>query len=108
MRAREILEENYNQSLLSDLNNILTVAKSCGSSELNTADIVNQLRSMGYAVDENSIITLLDGNPMIANSSSETINLVPPIGAQNTGGGNATQDTAAQVSDMAQKATKIG
>lgn len=107
MRAREILQEDYNQNLESDLNNFLIGAKGAGAQELNTQDLVAQLRNMGYAVDENSIISLLSGNPSVLNATPTMIRLT---GAEETsqGGSDPSQDTAARVGDMAQKASKIG
>lgn len=106
MRARELLQEEYNQSLESDLNNILISAKGSGASNVNTRDVVDQLYSMGYAVDVNSIIPLLSNNPAVMNATPEMITMTAPEGAS-AGSGGDTQDSAAQVSDMAQKATKI-
>ena len=105
MRARELLDEDYNQSLESDLNNLLIGSKGAGAQEINTQDLVSQLRGMGYAVDENSIVTLLSNNPTVLNATPTFIQLQPPDGA--IGGADPGQDTAAKVSDMAAKATKI-
>ncbi len=105
MRARELLQEDYNQSLESDLNNILIGAKGAGATQVNTQDVVNQLYGMGYSIDVNSIISLLSNNPAVQNATPEMIVMTTPDGASATGN---TQDNAAQVSDMAQKATKIG
>jgi len=107
MRAREILQEDYNQSLQSDLNNLLVGAKASGAQQLNTENIVRQLYRMGYSVDVNSIMSLLNDNPLIMNATPEMITLSPPEGAAQ-GAGGPTQDSAAQVSDMAQKATNLG
>lgn len=105
MRAREILEENYTQSLETDLNNLLVGAKGSGANEINTEDLVAQLRDMGYAVDSNSIMRLLSINPIVLNATPTVIRL---DSAGPTGSTGATDDSAAQVSDMAQQATKIG
>jgi len=107
MRAREILEENYNQSLESDLNNLLIGAKGSGAQEIETQDLVIQLQGMGYAVDENSIMTLLSRNPAVLNATPTMVRMTGPEGTEQ-GGGDPSQDTAAKVSDMASKATKIG
>jgi len=107
MRAREILEENYNQSLETDLGNLLIGAKGAGAEEINTQDLVVQLRGMGYAVDENSIMALLSRNPAVLNATPTLVRMTPPEG-MNQGGSDPAQDTAARVGDMAQKATKIG
>jgi len=112
MRARELFED-YAQNLESDLNNLLVGAKGNGSEALNTNDLVDQLNQMGYAVNNQSILTLLTGNPNVTNATPTVINLQTPsddqAGASSGGGqgGTAGKDPAAQVSDMAQKATKI-
>jgi hypothetical protein len=107
MRAREILEENYNQSLESDLNNLLVVAKGSGAEQIETQAVVVQLQGMGYAVDENSLMSLLSRNPSVMNATPTMITMAGPE-ASPSGGGDPSQDTAARVSDMASKATKIG
>lgn len=103
MRAREIIQEDYNQSLQDDLNNILISAKGSGASKVKTGAVVNQLQQMGYAINIESILTLLINNPSVQNATSEMIMFAAP---ENNSVGN-TQDSASQVSDMAQRATKI-
>jgi hypothetical protein len=107
MRAREILQEDYNQSLQSDLNNLLVAAKANGAQQLKTQDIVNQLYGMGYSVDTNSIMSLLSNNPTIMNATPEMITMTSPEGASGAASGTGDQDSAAIVRDMAAKATKL-
>lgn len=104
MRAREILQEDYNQSLESDLNNLLVGAKGNGAQQVSTQDIVDQLYGMGYSVDINSIIPLLGNNPVVMNATPEMIVMTAPEGVSNTDGGG--EDSASRVSDMAAKATQ--
>lgn len=111
MRAREILQEgdNYNQSLEADLNNLLVGAKASGATSVNTNEVVQQLYSMGYSVDVNSIMSLLSRNPTVMNATPQEITMTPPEGSAGAGQqGGQTQDSAAQVSDMAQKANPLG
>lgn len=107
MRAREVLDEDYNQSLESDLNNLLVGAKGSGAQDLNTQDVVLQLNGMGYSVNPNSIMALLSRNPMVLNATPSSIKLTSPEG-ENPGQGASGQDAASRVGAMAQKATKIG
>lgn len=107
MRAREILDENYNQNLESDLSNLLVGAKGSGAEEINTEDLVFQLNGMGYSVNSNSIMSLLARNPMVLNATPAAVKFTPPEGVT-PGEGASGQDNAARVGDMAQKATKIG
>jgi hypothetical protein len=105
MRAREILQEDYNDNLQADLNNLLVGAKGNGATQLKTQDLVSQLYGMGYSVDVNSILTLLSQNPLVTDATTMMITMAPPEGQEGMG---TQQDNADQVSDMAQKATKIG
>lgn len=107
MRAREILEENYNQSLETDLGNLIIATKGAGAQEINTEDLVSQLSNMGYAVNVNSIMGLLSRNPSVLNATPTIVRFTPPEGAPQ-GGSDPSKDAAAQVSDMAQQATNIG
>lgn len=105
MRAREILEENYDQSLQSDLENLLVGAKGAGAQEIRTQDLVDQLAGMGYTVNNNSIMTLLSANPIVLNATGDMIQLTRPESSQ--GSAAEVDDSAARVKDMAAKATKI-
>ena len=107
MRARELLDENYNQSLESDLNNLLVGVKGAGAPEINTQDLVVQLNGMGYSVSPNSIMMLLSSNPLVMNATPTVITLAGNEGADGADAGDA-DDAAAKVSDMASKASKIG
>lgn len=106
MRAREILDEDYNQSLESDLNNLLVGAKGSGVTEIPTQKLVDRLQLSGYAVSADSLMILLQDNPIVTNVTPESVQLSPPEAG--TGGTGPTQDNASKVSDMASKATKIG
>ena len=104
MRAKEILYEDYNQRLDSDLNNLLIGAKGNGAQDINTRDLANQLQGMGYAVDTNSLMTLLQNNPNIANATPDSVTLASPEGAQ----AGQEDNSASHVKDMAQSASSLG
>lgn len=104
MRAKEFLFEDYNQQLESDLNNLLIGAKGNGAPNINTSALANQLQKMGYSVDVNNLMPLLQNNPAVANATPESITLASPEGEV----AGQAQDSASKVGDMAQKATKIG
>ncbi len=103
MRARELYED-YNQSLQSDLSDILLNAKGSGASQVQTAQVAQQLQGMGYAVTPESLTMLLSGIPGVSNATPEMITLSSEQPGE--GAGN-TQDSASQVSDMAQSATDL-
>lgn len=103
MRAMEILCEDYQQRLESELNNFLISATGAGQSELDTGILAKKLYSMGYSVNVNSLMSLLQNNPAVTNITPEIITLA----GSEISSPEQTQDSAAQVSDMAAKATKI-
>ena len=105
MRARELLCEDYNQQLASDLNNLLIGAKGSGATDVRTDQLANELQNMGYSVSVSSLMSLLQDNPNVMNATPEGITLAGP---ENAMGDGQAQDNAARVGDMAQKATKIG
>lgn len=105
MRAKEFLYEDYTQQLDSELNNLLIGAKGNGATSVATQDLADQLQNMGYSVDVNSLMSLLQNNPVVTNATPEAITLTSDENSANAG---QTQDSASRVSDMASKATKIG
>jgi hypothetical protein len=107
MRAREILQENYAESLETDLNNLLVGAKGNGSEALNTNDLVAQLTQMGYSVNVHSILTLLSRNPNVTSATPTVVNLQGPEDNQAQASTGSGQDNAAHVSSLAQKANPL-
>lgn len=105
MRAKELILEDYNQSLQSDLENLLVNVKAAGVTQVPTAKLADQLNNSGYSVSPSSLMMLLQDNPMVMNVTPEMVELTAPEAG---GTGGQTQDSASQVSDMAQSATKIG
>lgn len=103
MRALEFLLENYEQQLEAELTNLLIAAKGNGASEVNTQDVVNQLQKMGYSVNSDALLPILQNSPIAANSTPDSISLSGGEPMQDDG-----EDSAAKVGDMAQKATKLG
>lgn len=104
MRAREILDEDYDQNLESDLSNLLIGAKGAGSQEVNTQDLVAQLTNMGYSVDINSLMLLLSRNPAVSNATPTVVSMTTTPDAE--AGNDQSQDSDAIVSGMAQKAAQ--
>jgi len=103
MRARELFED-YNQSLQSDLGDILINAKGSGAAQVKTSQVVQQLQGMGYAVTPESLTMLLSGIPGVQNATPEIITLASDQPGEVSGN---TQDSASRVSDMAQSATDL-
>ena len=105
MRAREILDENYNQSLESDLTNLIIGAKGSGASEVSTRALVLQLQNMGYAVDENSLQMLLSDNPAVMSSTEDTVTFNEP--GASAPEEDPAEDSAEKVKAMAADASTL-
>lgn len=100
------MHENYQDDLILDLNNLLIGAKANGADKVQTKNVVRMLMSMGYSVDENSIMSVLSDNPIVMSATPDTIMLSTESG--DSMDGDTGEDNAARVKDMAQNATKIG
>lgn len=104
MRIRELLREDYQSQLNSDVTNILVGAKGQGIDNIPTTALVQQLQKMGYSVDVDSLISLLQDNPAVQNASPEGIRLNGTDGSTDTAG--SPEDTEMHVDSLAQKATQ--
>ncbi len=104
MRARELLQENYNQNLESDLNDLLIGTKANGATDIGMQDLILQLQNMGYSVTSNSLMALLMHNPNVLNATPESIKLKTTDDAAALD--QSAEDDAEHVTDMAVKAAK--
>jgi hypothetical protein len=107
MRAIEILVEGYGEQLEVDLQDLLAAAKGRGMSDVPTELLVTQLQAMGHNVNNNSIMSILNGNPFVQTASPEQVNLKPDDVAAQSGDREAEEDNKERVSQMAQNAVDI-
>ena len=106
MRLKEIvLFEGYQESLQSDLDNLIVSAKGSGMSQVNTQSLADQLSGMGYSVNAESIAALLGNNPMVTSATPQSVEISNQTQTQ---GNSSTdqEDSAARVSDLAQQASQ--
>ena len=106
MRLSEILREDYNLDLQSDLNNLLVAAMATGARDIKTTDLVKKLQTMGYSIGTNSLISLLANNSSVTNVTPDVVTFSEP--SQDLGAENPVDDSAEKVKSLAAKATKIG
>ena len=104
MRIRELLKEDYQSQLVSDVTNILVGAKGHGISNIPTQALVQQLQKMGYSVDVVSLVEVLQDNPAVQNATPESIVLSGT--EQPDGEDKSAEDSAAHVGNLAQSATQ--
>ena len=60
MRFFEIITENEEDQLMSDINDLLVAAKASGIDEIDTEEFAQQLSDLGHAVTPNSLLSLFD------------------------------------------------
>lgn len=83
-------------------------AKATGATQVNTNVIVNQLNSMGYGVSVESLISSLDGNPIIQSANQDNI-VFKGNHMMAVGGDEAQQDSEQIVKNLAaDEASNIG
>lgn len=100
---------NYSEDLMSDLNDMLAAAKGEGITKIATPKLVQRLVSMGYSVNDQSILELLNGNPFVASADETQTTLGSPEDAAQADGVTAPPPSAEQkVDSMAQTALKKG
>lgn len=88
MRASELFETDYNDDLHSEVINLLAAISAEGIDEVDTQNLLNDLSQQGYAVDEQSLLELLDGLDIVSTASADSIQI-------------STSDTDAMVGDEA-------
>ena len=103
MRAREILDEDYSQNLQSDINNLLIAAKGFKAQNIPTQQLVDILASSGYSVTADSVLGLLQNNPIISSATSDEITLAQSDAMPGDNQGEEPVDSAAKVKDMARQ-----
>lgn len=106
MRISELFEDSHSQRIESDLNTILMTAKAEGQTEISTKVLVKRLLGMGYSVSTESLMGILQGNPLVQSATTQTVGLNEPDHAGVSGGPDEKAQNAEKVSSMAQDAAK--
>ena len=107
MRIHELLIEGYSEQIMADLQTLLAAAKGNGVTEVSTKQIVQQLIGMGHNVNQNSIMTILTGNPFVQSATPEQIQLKVDDEAGVSGDADAAEDNEARVAQMADQGQDI-
>lgn len=100
MRAVELLE-GYSEDLVNDLTDLLAVAKSRNMDEVPVQDLVDRLLAMGHNVNQQSIMTILNGNPYVQTATPQAVQLTPDDGAAVSGDAESAENNQEKVSQMA-------
>ena len=76
MRIAEILQEShYTDELQNDITNLLIAVAEDGIFKVETQNLLNDLQNMGYSIDEESILDVLDTIGIVRDANPETIDI---------------------------------
>ena len=75
MRAHHFMESDYNEDLRSEIITLLTAVSAEGVDEIDTQNLLNDLEAQGYAVDEQSLMDILDGLEVVAMATGDKITI---------------------------------
>jgi hypothetical protein len=80
MRFHQLIEKDiYTTDLEDDIVNLLTISSSKGYNKIKTSKLVNDLRSLGYDVNNNTIQLVLNDLDMITSSDNNFIEISTDI-----------------------------
>lgn len=75
MRYRDLIESDYIDDLETEVVNLLTAVSVDGIDEVNTGNLIRDLKSQGYMVDRETIMSVLDGLDIVTTATDDTIKI---------------------------------
>lgn len=75
MRLYELTEGSYRDDMVNAIVSLLAVATAEGISAVSTPQLVTDLRELGFSIDEDSVVDVLDGIGLVTSADSETIEI---------------------------------
>lgn len=76
MRARELFRENdYLEDLRSEVITLLAAVSAEGINEIETQNLLRDLEQQGFAIDEQSLLDLLNELEIVQTASTDTIEI---------------------------------
>jgi hypothetical protein len=76
MRFRELIAEDYTDSLRSEIINLLAAVSAEGITEVTTHALLADLQQSGYNIAEPDLLSLLDQIEIVQTASADSITLV--------------------------------
>jgi hypothetical protein len=74
MFIKEIIQESVRTNQIEgDLNDLLISIRANDVSQIETGKVVNQLKAMGHGVSSSSLISFLEGNPLVQTVTVDSI-----------------------------------
>ena len=105
MRFRELFESDYSDDLRSEIITLMTAVSAEGIDEISTRSLLIDLTNQGYAVDEQTLLDIVDTLDIVSKADSETIEIVTSDGSLMVGA-DADRVEADRVDNLATKKAK--
>lgn len=102
MRLSQLLDSDYAEDLQAEVITLLTAISAEGIDEVDTQNLLIDLEAQGYPVDEQSLLELLDGLPIVATASLDKIQ-ISTSDVDMMVGGDDEEISANRVDDLATK-----
>jgi len=105
MRACELLQESgYVNELQTEVNNLLTMLKANDIYEIKLDILVARLDGMGYSVSSGSLLSMLQGNPIVDHIDGDTVAMQNPEDNLMGDEAKSAEENQKAVAQMAQNA----
>lgn len=105
MLIREIIVEgNRSNAIEGDINDLLISVRGNDLDSIDTGKIVAQLRSMGHSITASSLISFLEGNPLLQTATADTLTFKNTDMYATSGDGESKEQNREKVRSLAKKA----
>lgn len=75
MRFHELIIEDYTDSLMSEIINLLAAMSAEGVTEIDTTALLLDLQSQGHTLDTQTLLQLIDQIEIVTNANADTVSL---------------------------------
>lgn len=75
MRAAELFENDYTEDLRSEIITLLVAVNAQGITSVKTKNLLIDLEDQGYAVDQDSLLEILDELEIVSTANADTIEI---------------------------------
>ena len=75
MRFAELFENDYTDDIQSEIITLLATVSATGVKEVKTSNLLKDLLNMGYSVDEDTLLEILDDLDIVATANKDDISI---------------------------------
>lgn len=109
MLVNEIIRESaYTQGLEGDLEALLMSVRANDIDSISTAKVAQELNKMGHSVSPSSLVSFLEGNPLVQTVTVNDISFAHVDQYSASGDENSAEENREKVASMAKSAAMKG